>query len=203
MSKIAETDHPVNEMIARRWSPYAFADTPVSKDDLKSLFEAARWAASSYNEQPWRYIIATSDAPEEFKKLLSCLVEANQAWARYAPVLALGVAKRAFSRNGSPNRVALHDLGAASASLTFEASARGLMVHQMGGIRPEEARVLYGIPEEFEIVTALAIGYLGASSDLPDDYKERDFAPRKRRTLRELVFAGNWDQPWGEVGGNE
>src|SRR5437763_1874068 len=111
MSKQATTDHPVHELIARRWSPYAFADRPVAPDDLRSLFEAARWAPSSYNEQPWSYLVATKDDREQLERLLSCLVEGNQAWARAAPVLALGCTSLQFTLNGRPNPAAVHDLG--------------------------------------------------------------------------------------------
>src|SRR5215472_11881506 len=109
----APTDHPVHDLIASRWSPYAFADRPVSRDDLLSLFEASRWAPSSYNEQPWSYVVATKEDPEDFKKLLSCLVDANQTWAKAAPVLALGCTTLNFARNGQPNAAAIHDLGLA------------------------------------------------------------------------------------------
>lgn len=119
MSKRASADHPVHELIAARWSPYGFSNRTVSEADLRSLFEAARWAASSYNEQPWSYIVATRSDEAEFQKMLACLVEPNQEWARAVPVLALGVMKRAFERNGKPNGVALHDLGLASANLTL------------------------------------------------------------------------------------
>lgn len=115
--KQASPDHPIHELIAQRWSPYAFADRPVSDDDLRSLFEAARWAASSYNEQPWTYILATKREPDEFDRLLSCLVEGNQGWAADAPVLALGCTNLRFTRNGKPNAAAIHDLGLASATL--------------------------------------------------------------------------------------
>src|SRR3954449_2473244 len=118
--KTATPDHPVHELITRRWSPYAFADRPVSEDDLRSLFEAARWAASSYNEQPWRYLLATKAHAAEFERLLSCLVEGNQVWAKAAPVLALGCTSLNFALNGKPNAAAHHDLGLASASLTLE-----------------------------------------------------------------------------------
>lgn len=175
----------------------------MATEDLKSLFEAARWAASSYNEQPWRYIIATRDDAVAFDKLLSCLIDANQVWARFAPVLALGIAKRTFSRNGAPNRVALHDLGASSASLTFEAGARGLVVHQMGGIHRDKARALYQIPDDFEVVTALAVGYSGTPSGLPDECRERDSAPRERIPLKELVFAGSWGRTWNRIARND
>ena len=106
VQKQATPDYPIHELIAKRWSPYAFSDRPVSDDDLRSLFEAARWAASAYNEQPWRYIVATKADPEEFERLLSCLVEGNQVWARAAPVLALGCTSLYFALNGKPNAAA-------------------------------------------------------------------------------------------------
>ncbi|MBM4069915.1 MAG: nitroreductase [Planctomycetes bacterium] len=190
--KQAKSDHPIQEALARRWSPYAFADKPVSAADLRSLFEAARWAASSYNEQPWSYIVATSDNPAEFGKLLSCLVEPNQAWAKAAPVLALGCTSLRFKNNDKPNAAAVHDLGLASATLTFEALARGIDVHQMIGILPDRARELYQIPEGVQPVTGLAFGYAGDPNALPHALKDRDLAPRQRKRLAEFVFAGQW-----------
>jgi nitroreductase len=190
--KQATPDHPIHELLARRWSPYAFADRAVLEDDLRSLFEAARWAASSYNEQPWRYILATKADPAGFDRLLSCLVEGNQAWAKAAPVLALGCVSPTFALNGKPNAAAEHDLGLASASLTFEATARGLFVHQMIGILPDKARELYRIPEGFAPKTGLAIGYAADPEALPETYRERDLAPRTRKPLAEFVFAGEW-----------
>src|SRR3954469_5634252 len=145
-SKDARPDHPIHELLAKRWSPYAFADRPVPEDDVRALFEAARWAASSYNEQPWSYIVATKEDPEAFKKLLSCLVEPNQAWAAAAPVLAIGCTSLKFARNGQPTAGALHDLALASGNLPFEATARGLHVHQMAGILPDKVRELYKVP---------------------------------------------------------
>jgi len=193
--KQATPDHPIQELIAQRWSPYAFADRPVSEDDLRSLFEAARWAASSYNEQPWRFILATKASADEFERLLSCLVEGNQAWAKAAPVLALGCTSLYFARNNRPNAAAVHDLGLASASLTLEATARGLFVHQMIGILPNKARELYRIPEGVQPVTGLAIGYAAHPDTLPEKYRERDLAPRGRRPLAEFVFGGQWETP--------
>ena len=188
-------DHPIHELISKRWSPYAFSDRPVPPDDLRSLFEAARWAASSYNEQPWRYIVATKENPAEFERLLSCLVEGNQPWAKAAPVLALGCVTLNFATNNKPNRAAQHDLGLASASLCLEATVRGLYVHQMAGILPDKARVLYQIPEGAEALTGLAIGYLGNPDALPENYKKRDLVPRQRKPLSEFVFGGKWSAP--------
>lgn len=191
-SKQASPDHPIHELLARRWSPYAFADRPVSEDDLRSLFEAARWAASSYNEQPWSYIVATKADPAGFERLLSCLVEGNRAWAEAAPVLALGCTSLHFARNGKPNAAAVHDLGLASAGLTLEATARGLSVHQMIGILPDKARELYRIPEGVQPLTGLAIGYVADPDTLPENYRGRDLAPRSRKRLAEFVFGGEW-----------
>src|SRR5262245_56528100 len=190
--KQASPDHPIHELLTRRWSPYAFSDRPVSDDDLRSLFEAARWAASSYNEQPWRYIVATKADPARFERLLSCLVEANQAWAKAAPALALGCTSLGFALNGKPNAAAVHDLGLASANLTLEATARGLCVHQMIGILPDRAREVYGIPEGVQPLTGLAIGYEGDPQQLPEKLRERDLALRTRKPLSEFVFTGKW-----------
>lgn len=193
--KKALTDYPIHEFLAERWSPYAFQERPVSEDDLRSLFEAARWSASSYNEQPWRYLVATKDHPELFQQLLSCLVEQNQVWARNAPVLALGITRLRFTRTNEVNRAAIHDLGLASANLVVEATVRGICVHQMIGILPDKARDTFGIPEGFEAWTGIAIGYLGDPMTLPDGLKERDLTPRQRRPLEQFVCSGKWGDP--------
>ena len=190
--KKAATDFPIQHALADRWSPYGFEDRPVAEADLCSLFEAARWAASSYNEQPWNYIVATKENAKEFDQLLSCLVEANQAWAKAAPVLVLGVVSLRFAKNQKDNRAAVHDLGLASGNLVVEATTRGLSVHQMIGILPDKAREVYQIPEHFEAWTAMAIGYNFDPATMPDVLKERDMAPRQRRPLRDFVFAGHW-----------
>ncbi len=193
--KIATPDYPIHRLLTERWSPYSFADRPVLKADLLSLLEAARWAPSSYNEQPWHYIVATKDDPADFQQLLTCLVEANQVWAAVAPVIILGVISLKFTRNGKDNRAAAHDLGLASGNLSLEATARGLLVHQMIGIDPDKARKIYAIPEGFEAWTALAIGYQGDSMSLPYQLRERDVAARLRKPLRELAFSGKWGHP--------
>jgi nitroreductase len=193
--KAATLDHPVHDLLATRWSPYAFADRRVSPDDLRSLFESARWAPSSYNEQPWSYLVASRhDAPDEFARLLSCLNDGNQAWAGHASVLALGVVTLRFKRNDKPNAAARHDLGLAAGNLCVEATARGLVVHQMIGILPDRAREVYAIPEGSEALTGLAIGYAGDAKALPEGLRERDLAPRTRRPLGEFVFAGRWGE---------
>ncbi len=196
MIKHANAQYPIQPFVAKRWSPYAFANRDVSEADLRSLFEAARWAASSFNEQPWSYIVATRAQAAEFERLLSCLVDANQSWAKAAPVLALGVATLHFKRNGKANRVAIHDLGLATGNLVAEATARGLWVHQMGGIRPDCARELYGIPAGSEAVTGIAIGYAGDLASSSEEIRERDVAPRERKSQREFVFGSAWKNPF-------
>jgi nitroreductase len=190
--KTATPDHPIMDVLKKRWSPYVFSEKPVSAADLQSLFEAARWAPSSYNEQPWSYIVATKEDPEQFEKVLSCLVEGNQGWAKSVPVLALGVITNSFKMNGKPNKAAQHDLGLASSDLVTEATSRGLHVHQMIGILPDNARAIFAIPEGSEALTGIAIGYAGDSSKAPDALRQRDEAARKRKALAEFVFAGKW-----------
>jgi len=191
--KHADTDHPIHDAIAHRWSPCAFADRPVATEDLQSIFEAARWSASSYNEQPWNYIVSTQAEPDAFKTMLSCLVDANQVWAKRAPVLALGVTRLTFAASGKENLAAHHDLGAASTTLQIEATIRGLHVHQMIGVLHDRVREVYGIPKEFEPLTALAIGYLAPAETLPENLQSRDKSARSRKPLREFIFSGTWD----------
>src|SRR5258707_5746175 len=167
MRKPAPTEHQVHELIQQRWSPRAFSPQPVPPEVLRSLFEAARWAPSSNNEQPWAYIVATKDNQENFEKSLGALVEFNANWARKAPVLAIAVVELAFAKNNAPNRNAQYDVGAASLQLSIEATARGLVVHQMAGFDPETAKEAYNIPQGSEPITAMAIGYPGDASSLP------------------------------------
>ena len=192
--KTASPDHPIHELLATRWSPYAFDDRSVAIADIRSLFEAARWAPSSYNEQPWSFIVARREEPGEFNKLLSCLVEGNQEWAKAAPVLVLGIVTLRFTRNNKENRAAVHDLGLAAENLVIEATSRGLSVHQMIGIEPEKARAIYGIPEQSEAWTAMAIGYRGDPARFPEELKQRDLTPRTRKRLAEFVFAARWGE---------
>ncbi len=186
MQKPAPSDFPVHQLIRERWSPRAFADKPVPQNILRSLFEAARWAPSSYNEQPWAYLVATKDDKDSFANTLSVLVEFNAGWAKRAPALAIAVAELAFANNHAPNRNAQYDTGAATALLSVEATAHGLAVHQMAGFDPEKARQLFGIPAGWEAIAALAIGYPG------EPLKDRELAPRTRKPIAEFVMAGHW-----------
>ncbi len=192
MHKPAPNDFPVHELIRERWSPRAFADKPVPQGVLRSIFEAARWAPSSNNEQPWAYLVATCDDNENFEKMLSVLVEFNANWAKGAPVLAIAVAELAFAKNNAPNRNAQYDTGAASALLSVEATAQELAVHQMAGFDPAKTRQVFGIPAGWEAIAALAIGYPGDPASLPQPLKDRELAPRTRKPIAEFVMAGQW-----------
>lgn len=188
MEKPARVDHPILEAIQRRWSPYAFADKPVETAKLMSLLEAARWSASAFNEQPWRFILATKDQPKAYAKALSCLVEANQNWAKQAPILILTVTRTTFTRNDNPNRVHLHDLGLAVQNLVIQATSMDLFTHQMAGVDLEKVKSEYDLPDGFEAQTAIAIGYGVEAQDLPEAVREKEQAPRSRKALSEFVF---------------
>ena len=194
MEKPAETQYPIHDLLRRRWSPRAFSDRMVEPDKLRSLWEAARWAPSSFNEQPWSFIVATKDDPVEFGRLLSCLVEGNIQWAQHAPVLMVSVARLSFEEDGKPNRHAFHDVGLAVANLIVQATALGLVVHQMAGFHPDKVREFYGVPEQYEPVAAIALGYPGDPQSLPERLRKRELAPRERKPLTEFVFSGRWGQ---------
>jgi nitroreductase len=180
--------------ILHRWSPRAFADKDVSERDLKTLFEAVRWAASSHNEQPWRFLVGRK-GDETYKKILGTLMPFNQMWAGKAPVLMLGLAKTKFTKNGDPNRVALFDLGAASATLALEAAELGLAVHQMGGFDVDVARKAFGVPEEYIFGSAIALGHQGEPESLPNDQmKQQETGQRTRKELGEFVWEA-WEKP--------
>lgn len=192
MDKLAPVAYPVHDPLRRRWSPRAFSDQSVEPEKLLSLFEAARWAASSFNEQPWYFIVTRKEEPSEFGKMLSCLVENNVTWAKNAPVLMLSVAQLNFAKNGKPNRHAFHDVGMAVANLIIQATTMGLFVHQMAGFSVDKARDLYGIPEGYEPVAAIALGYPGSPDSLSEPLKQRELAPRERKSQDEFVFSGVW-----------
>ena len=195
MRKPAPADRPIHPLLAERWSPYAFTDEGVTEEDVIALFEAARWAASSYNEQPWRFIVARREEPAVFARVLSCLVPFNQGWAGHAPVLALGLVRTLRPGDGSPNAAAQHDLGLAAATLTVEATHRGLSVHQMSGIVADRIRDAWALPDDVLPLTALAIGYAASLAATPEDLRDRQRRPRERRRLPEFVFGERWGEP--------
>ena len=192
LEKPALADHDIHELLARRWSPRAFDARLVDHQTLLRLFEAARWAPSSGNGQPWSFLVATKENAAEFEKLGSILNPGN-AWAKQAPVLALSIA--ALDRApGKPNRHAWHDVGLATENLILQAVSMGLAVHPMAGFDPDRARQIFEIPERYEPVAAMAIGYPGDPQSLPDDLRDRELSPRQRKPQREFVFTGRFGQ---------
>lgn len=194
MDKAAQTQYPIHDLLRQRWSPHAFSTRMVEPEKLHSVLEAASWAASSYNEQPWSFIVATSEDKAEFERLLGILAEGNQEWARNAPVLMLSVAKLNFEYNGVENRHAFHDVGAASTTLAIQAADLGLFIHQMAGFDVPKAKEIYSIPEGYEPASAIALGYFGDPQTLSEKFQQRENAPRKRKPLEEFVFSGSWNQ---------
>jgi nitroreductase len=188
----APTDHPVHGLIAARWSPRAVdPDRPVERGKLESLFEAARWAPSCFNDQPWNFLVFTTENPQALEKARGCLSEGN-AWARKAPVLIFSVARINFSYNGKPNRFAEHDQGMASVLAALEAVNRGLVFHQMAGFSRRKLAESFGVPEGHEVMAAIAVGYPGKIADLSPEKREAETAPRERRPQSDFVHYHGW-----------
>lgn len=193
--KIASTEYDIHELIKKRWSPRAFADKPVDRELLRRLFDAARWAPSCFNEQPWRFIVSTQDHPEEFDRMVQVLNEKNRRWAAHAPVLMVTLAKDNFERNDKPNKHAGHDLGQAVSYMTLEATRHDLYLHQMAGILPDQARELFHIPDHYTVMTMIALGYLGDPETLPENLQNSETKERSRLSIDEVVFREQWDNP--------
>mgnify|MGYP005839726273 CR=1 FL=1 len=195
MSEIRQnSEAAVHELIAGRWSPRAFDPTrKVSRDQLLSLLEAARWAPSCFGDEPWRFVIGDKDADEAgWNRIFSSLAEKNQLWAKHAPLLILAVADSQFRMNGNPNRWGQYDSGAASISLCLQAEALGLSAHQMGGFDSDAVRESVGVSEQFTPMAVIAVGYQGSLDDLAEDFHGMETAPRKRQPLAENFFSGRW-----------
>jgi nitroreductase len=191
---INPVEHKVIEPIAKRWSPRAFSGKAIDQKTLDTLFEAARWTASAFNEQPWRFIVATKDGSEHYQNVLSCANEWNQKWASLAPVLVITIFKTHYSHNNAPNKHASYDLGGAVTALSLEATAHDIFVHQMAGILPDRTKELFNIPEGYDVASMLAMGYLGNIKDLPEEFHKGETRERTRKALNEIVFAENFDK---------
>jgi len=194
IEKRAETEVPINELLANRWSGRAFDVTrDISQDQFMGLFEAIRWSPSCYGDQPWRYIVCgKATNKDSWQMAFECLAEGNQTWAQHAPVLLLAIADTVLSQNGKPNRWGQYDTGAASMSLCVQATELGLMVHQMGGFNADKAKELFEIPEQYIPMAMIAIGYQLAMEEIPEEQKERELAERARRPLLDSIFDGKW-----------
>ena len=194
--KIAQTHQTVMEEVTNRWSPRGFADREVEEDKLIRVFEAARWAPSSRNEQPWRFIVARK-GDEHYERLFNGLDEGNKSWAWTAPVVCASIAKLKFNYKGYPNNHALHDLGLAMGGLLAQATHEGLHVHQMAGIQPEVVLEEFGInSEDYKVVTMFVIGYQDESrlSEISEKDQKSEYEVRKRRPLSETVSGARWGE---------
>jgi len=192
MIKSANTNYPVDELIKKRWSPRSFSDKKIPRESVLTLFEAASWAASSRNEQPWRFIYGIKDEDDSYQKIFETLVNWNQKWVKTAPVVALGVAKMNSDYHNKPNGYAWYDLGQAVATMAIQATADGIHMHQMSGFDTGRARELFNIPDDYKAVVAIAIGYIGKPEDLPADMKELEEKERSRLDLDSLLFTNEF-----------
>lgn len=196
MNKATPKDFPIHPFIEKRWSPRSFENRPISPEQIRSLFEAARWSPSSYNAQPWRFVVATQrDQPAAFKRILEGLKEGNQTWAVAAPALAVAFAKTTFE-DGTENKHAWYDVGGAVSNLTFQATQFGLSVHQMAGIDHEQIREAFGVPDDYDPVVGLAIGFVGNPKRLTPELEKKERSPRIRNGQSAFVFGENWEDPY-------
>jgi nitroreductase len=195
IEKQAETKTPIHEFLACRWSPVAFSERPVEQEKLLSVLEAARWAPSSRNEQPWGYLVARKEESQNFEALLGVLASANRAWAGKAPILILTMAHTVWERDGAPNRHGFYDLGQSIANLVMQGTALGLFAHQMGGFDVEAARARFHIPVGWEPVSVVALGYRDEPESLPESLRGRELSQRSRKPLKSIVFSGDWGIP--------
>jgi nitroreductase len=196
MKNPAVTQVPINEVIANRWSGRAFdATKAVTKEQILSLCEAARWAPSCFGDEPWRFMVWDKNSnADAWQKAFDCLVPGNQDWVKNAPVLLLVCADTLFGHNQKPNRWAQYDTGAAAENLCLQAADLGLMAHQMGGFNVDATREAFAIPAQFTLMAMVAVGYAGDANQLSDELKARELAARKRKPLADLFFDSAWNQ---------
>jgi nitroreductase len=194
LQKLASTNVPILDLLARRWSSRAYdPNRPVSRQHLAVLLEAARWAPSCNGDEPWRYLIWDRGRdPGGWQKAFDCLSENNKKWVKNVPLLLLSNAGSIFGATGKPNRWAQHDTGAASVCLALQAVALGLMVHQMGGFDAEKARTAFAIPAEYTPMAMIAIGYQTTPDILDEETKAKEMRPRSRKPVSETFFEGGW-----------
>jgi nitroreductase len=196
-SKKIETKATIHELIASRWSGRAYDSRKLlSREEIISLLEAARWAPSCYGDQPWRFIIFDKATNElAWKKALTCLLEGNREWAKNAPLLLLACADSLMSKNGNPNRWGQYDTGAATENLCLQAAALGLMAHQMGGFDADKAREAFDVPVQYELMAMITIGYQLPENEISEGMKDREYNERARNPIEDNFFDGTWDKP--------
>ena len=194
MNKPAKTKYGIHPLLESRWSPRFFSEKIVEKEKLQRIFEAAQWSPSCSNEQPWRFILGEKGT-DTYDKIFNGLTDGNKVWANLAAVLVISIAKKHFTGSERTNFHCLYDTGQSAAHLTFQATHEGLFVHQMAGFHAGIMRESFNIPDEFEVVSAIAIGYPGNPDIINEDEKQRAMAERKRRDLNETVFSGSFGEP--------
>jgi nitroreductase len=192
MERLLPTDIPLNPLLLRRYSPRAFSNSPVDKEILHRIFEAARWSASCNNEQPWRFIVGTKNNGNTYQKIYECLTDANKRWTIHAPVLILICAATSFSYKGRSNPWHMYDAGQSAVHITMQALYEGIQVHQMAGFDQQKATTTFAIPPEYVVASAMAMGYAGDPAMLENDLREKETAPRIRKPLNDMVFSGTW-----------
>lgn len=183
-------DHPVNAIFPNRWSPRAMSGAPIARETLMTLFEAARWSPSSYNNQPWRFIYALRDS-EVWSRFLDLLIPANQVWCEQAGALVVIASKKTFDHNGQPSVSHSFDAGSAWMSLALQGSILGLVVHGMGGFDYDKAREVVGIPADHAVEAMCAIGHPAPVESLPEKLRQRE-VPSGRKKVAELAFEGRF-----------
>ncbi len=196
MNNEANTKYNINPLLKKRWSPRAFSEKPVEKAKLQRMFEAARWSPSASNEQPWAFILGEK-GDETYNNIMSTLVEFNQIWSQFAPVMIVSCAKKDVAKGDGENLNRMYDLGQAVAHLTFQAAAEGLYVHQMTGFDAEKANNLFQVPENFEAISVIAIGYIGDPAILHPKLEKLEYADRIRKPLKEFIFSGGFGKDSG------
>lgn len=189
-NKETPINHPIEEILQKRWSPNGFSSEKIDQETINSLFEAARWAPSAFNEQPWRYIYATQDSPEQFEKISKLLMDGN-SWAKNAFILVLICAHKKLAYNNKDNSHYKYDTGAATQNINIQAASLGLVTHEMAGFFTDKAIETYKLPEEIEPIAMMAIGKYDPSN-LSDDLKQRESKPRTRNPIEEFVFKGEF-----------
>jgi nitroreductase len=196
--KNANTQVPVSDLLARRWSPRAFDGSQrLERNQVLALLEAARWAPSCFNDQPWRYVVCDRfEKPEAWQKILGCLTEKNQLWAKQVPLLLVATAMPAFGHNDKPNRWSQYDTGAASENICLQAAAMGLAAHQMGGFDADKVRAAFAIPEEVAVMAVIAVGHPGKVDELAEEFHAGEQEARVRKPLAEGFFSGAWGRPF-------
>lgn len=183
-------EYPINPLIINRWSPRAMTGEEIPDKELFSLFEAARWAPSAYNEQPWRFIYAKRNT-KHWDKMFNLLGEFNQSWAKNAPVLILIISKKISSNNGKPNPYHQFDTGSAWENMAVEAVNKGLVTHAMAGFNHKKARTELKIPDDYDPLAMVAVGKKAQKEMLPQQLQEREI-PSQRKPLKEIVIEGEF-----------